>query len=407
MKTFGKNYFTKLLLMLLLAFQITESSSQDLILLNTGDSIDCKITGIRNDTIYLDALHKGRIAKTTITINKVKEYRIFVLEKLKKDNDTSLYYSMVLSDGNKLNGKVTSIDQTNIIFYDNNLGQITFPVFKIEKIETDKIDAFYLIKLIDGNEFYGKIIERRLNEVLLDTENLGVVTIPNAKIKKMQIVEEGKMEGGKYHFPNPNNTRYFFAPSAINLKQGEGYYQNVYFLMNSANYGVYNNFSIGGGIIIPFAVFITPKVSFKITEKFHAGVGSIMGFIPGPEFVGIAYAITTYGTNENNITLGTGWGFYDGEYADCPIITVNAMVRLSRKVAFVTENWSIPFTRIVHDYNNWNAPPTTKKEYDTYISYGVRVMGEKITIDIALVNSEEIFEFMPLGVPYVDFVYKF
>jgi hypothetical protein len=403
MKTSEKKYRFKLLLFLLLAFLATESSSQDVIVLNTGDSIECKITGISNDTIYMDALYKGKTAKTIITKNRVKEYRIFVIEKLKKDNDTSLYYSILLTDGNQLNGKVTGIDQTIIHFHDGNLGQITFPVFKVEKIETDKLDAYYLIKLADGNEFYGKLIERRLNEIVLNTENLGIVTIPNAKIKKMQMVEEGKMEDGKYRFPNPNNTRYYFAPSAINLKKGEGYYQNVYFLMNSANYGVTNNFSIGGGIIIPFAVFITPKVSFKITEKFHAGVGSIMGFIPGPEFVGIAYAITTYGTNENNITLGTGWGFYDDEYADRPIITLNAMARLSRKVALVTENWSIPFTRTNYDV----YPMTEKKVYDTYVSYGVRVMGEKITFDIALVNSKDIFEFMPLGVPYVDFVYKF
>ena len=86
------------------------------------------------------------------------------------------------------------------------------------------------------------------------------------------------MEGVNYWFPNPNNARYLFAPSAFNLRQVEAYFQNVYFLMNSPNYGVVDHFSIGGGVIIPPAVYITPKVNFKITEKFYAGVGGIAEF---------------------------------------------------------------------------------------------------------------------------------
>jgi hypothetical protein len=219
-------------------------------------------------------------------------------------------------------------------------------------------------------------------------------------------VEEGRMQDGQYWFPNPNDTRYFFAPSAFNLKQGDGYYQNVYFLMNSANYGVSDNLSIGGGIILPVGIYVTPKINFKITERFYAGGGVLAGVLPGPSAVGIVYGITTYGTNEHNITLGGGWGFYEDEFSQRPIITVNGMTRISRRLALVTENWSIPLNE--YDYNYMTNVETVTKVYKTFFSFGFRMMfGEKITIDVALINGKDIFEFLPVGIPYVDFVYKF
>ncbi len=407
MKTKTNVFPIKLFLMIVILFTIFESNAQDVIRLNNGDSIVCKITKITSDTIYMNKLYKENTINTYIDFSKVKDYYIYTIKKLEQDNDTSLYYSLYLNDGNRLSGKVLSYDNAKIKFYDNNLGELTIDAVSVVKIENEELDVYYLIKLVDGNEFYGKIIKRRKTDFDFETKTMGIVTIQNSKIKKMQIVEEGKMSGGKYWFPNPNNTRYFFAPSAFNLKEGEAYYQNVYILSNSANYGVTNNFSIGGGIIIPFAIYITPKVNFKITEKLYVGTGGIFGVIPGPEVIGIAYAIATYGTNEHNVTLGTGYGFYDSEFANRPIITLNGMTRISRKVALVTENWSIPFTRTEYDDMNWQNPPVLKKVYDTYFSYGLRIMGEKITIDIAFVNSKDIFEIMPIGVPYVDFVYKF
>jgi len=387
------------------------SFSQDYIKFKTGDSIHCKITNIKADTLFLQKTINNNTINTYITLNKVANYTFGIIESIKSNNDTSEFYSLTLQDGTGLMGKVISYNKNLIVFDDNNLGKIRIKPFSINNYEKEERNAMYLISLIDGNQMHAKIIQRRKTEIEFETETLGKVTVPISKIKKMQIVEGGKMENGKFQFPNPNNTRYLFAPSAFNLKEGEAYYQNVYFLMNSVNYGLSDHFSIGGGVIIPFAVYITPKVNFKISEKFYAGVGVIAGILPGSDAVGIAYGITTYGNDENNITVGLGYGFYNKGFADRPIITLNGMIRLSRKIALVTENWSIPFTRTEYDYHyDYNIPPTQTevKEYDTFVSYGTRIMfGEKITIDIALVNGKYIFDIMPMGFPYVDFVFKF
>jgi hypothetical protein len=406
MKRLNKN----IELILLLIFLVTSfnSNSQDIVKFNTGDSIICRVTEISEDTVFMSTKVRDKTVKTFIDRSKVKDIKLFAAEYIQKNNDTSAFYSVILNDGTGLTGKVLNIEEYTLRFDDNNFGKIDISVFDVESIEKEDNNLLYLIKLTDGNQLYGKILERRKSEIDFETKTLGKVTVPVANIKKMQQVDEGEMKGGKYWFPNPNNTRYYFAPSAFNLKKGEGYYQNVYFLMNSANYGVTDHFSIGGGIIIPFAVYVTPKVNFKITEKFYAGAGVLLGLLPETSPVGITYGLTTYGSNEHNITLGVGYGFYDEEFSDRPIITVNGMTRISRQLALVTENWSIPFVR--HEYNeyNWDAEPVERKVYDTYFSYGLRMMfGEKITIDVALVNSKDIVEYMPVGVPYVDFVYKF
>ena len=406
MKKRRQSIFKTLFVILFLLVNIT-TFSQDVVWFSNGDSTICQISNITTDTLYMKVEVRNNTVETYINIEKVKDYQFQVIETVKNETDTSASFFIVLEDGTGLTGKVISFNKSTINFEDNNFGTIEIKAYSIKSIKKENIEALYLVKLADGNQLYGKILERRKTEIDFETKTLGKVTIPVINIRKMQMVDEGKMVEGSYWFPNPNNTRYFFAPSAFNLKEGEAYYQNVYVFANSANYGVTDHFSIGGGIMIPFAVYITPKVNFKITEKFYAGVGVLTGLIPGPNVVGIGYGLATYGTNEHNITLGAGYGFFDGESMDRPIITLNGMTRISKKIALVTENWLLPITHYDYVYEGNHYRTIESTEYDVYISYGMRIMSEKITIDIAFVNSREIIGFLPIGIPYVDFVYKF
>src|SRR5262245_12760455 len=47
--------------------------------------------------------------------------------------------------------------------------------------------------------------------------------------------------------PNLHASHTFFGPSAINMEQGQGYYQNSYVLVHSAWFAPLNNVSVGGG----------------------------------------------------------------------------------------------------------------------------------------------------------------
>jgi hypothetical protein len=170
--------------------------------------------------------------------------------------------------------------------------------------------------------------------------------------------------------------------------------------MNSFNYGVTDRFTIGGGfeLISTFSgepiFFITPKYTFPISEKWNAGTGILYANAAIDEDfsgLGIGYGIVTYGTRENNATLGAGFGYVDGEVSGKPVLTLSGMRRIGRKSALVTENWFVP-----------------DNGYYGVFSYGIRFMGERITVDLAFLNNSEIAQdVLWIGIPYVDFVVKF
>ncbi len=271
----------------------------------------------------------------------------------------------------------------------------------------------YRIVLKNGTEIFGTVTQMQDSTVSIEAKDVGQVTILKKNIKSMEKISEGDFRDGVYWFPNPNATRYLIGPSAIPLKAGEGYYQNTMLFLNSFNVGATDFLSIGGGIEF-FSTFgggnplfyFTPKASFKVGNHFHLGGGLLYASIPTDDRdqVGITYAIGTYGSADNNVTVGAGYGFTNGKFTTRPFITFSGMARASKKIAFVTENWLIPSTKEVYEYYNSYRTVNT---YPAYISYGIRFFGEKLCVDLAFINSGEIVKVIGIGIPFVDFVVKF
>jgi len=269
-------------------------------------------------------------------------------------------------------------------------------------------DKTYLVEMKDGTQFVGTILQSDTQLIYLKTNSIPKIEIPVDKIKSIVVVNASKGKDGEYWFPNPNATRYLFSPSAFMLKKGEGYYQNTYLVLNSVNFGINDHFSIGGGLefLSTFGTlaggefspifFITPKFGFEVSEKFHAGGGVLYASTPGFDTddsrssLGIIYGIGTLGTEDHNLTGGLGWGFVNGDFSSSPIVTISGMTRLSRRTALVTENWLIP----------------TDGYYGIF-TYGIRFFSEKMTVDLAFINSSDIAQGLIIGIPYVDFVVKF
>lgn len=399
-----KKFFNGLVFGLLFFSISLTGKAQDRIVTNDGRSINCDITKISAEKIAFVSIINNKKSNTYIVFADVKSYSLEQIESLKKDFDTSAYFTIILEDGSSLMGKIESFIDPNIIFHDNSLGKITIKGETIKSYTKEDVSAYYNITLNDGNKLYGQIIKRNKNTLDFRTENLGKLSIPVQNIKKIQKIEKTNFVKGEYRFPNPNTTRYLFSPTAIPLKKGEGYYQNADIIVNSANYGLTDNFTIGGGVILPVVAFVTPKIGFKVAKKLYLGAGAIVGVIPGPSLIGIAYGITTYGSIEHNITLGAGYGFAGEDALNGLIITLSGMTRVARRVSLVTENWGIP----VPVDNYINGQYVEKTEYKVFLSYGVRFMpNEKYSFDFAFINSRDIVDFIPIGIPFIDFVIKF
>jgi hypothetical protein len=326
--------------------------------------------------------------------------------------DTTKRYVVVLDDATRLIGKVKKETKTEIIFVDDNLGIYTLSRKRIKSLEPEYGNELWVFTLSDGSIVTGKIKDKNDSITRIETTNLGNVVIANKRIVKQVEYGEGSVsQEGKFWFKNPNCTRYLFAPSAIPLKKGEGYYHNFYGAGNAVNYGITDYFSIGGGVAGPTGAFITPKLGFKITNYLHAGAGLLLGnsFFPinDKNFgLGIGYGVITFGNFDHNVTVGGGYGFVNSKgetnWQDNPIFVVNGMARVGRKFALVSENWVVPVQNDAFDRGY------DYEHYETFFSYAMRFMGEKSTLDFGFVNTPALIENgWYIGIPYIDFVIRF
>ncbi len=266
-----------------------------------------------------------------------------------------------------------------------------------------------IITTQDKSTMMGRILEIREKEIVFNAE-FGKVVIPIEKILSIETVPIASLKQGEYWFPNPNATRLFFAPTARMLKKGDGYFADYYLFFPAVAYGITDNITIGGGMsLIPGVdidkqiFYFTPKVGLSATKNFTLGVGALIIKIPdfdedediSPEdeearspLLSLLYGVGTFGSNNSSLTVGVGYGFVDDEPADRPLIVIGGEHRISRRLALVTENWVVPGAE------------------NPLVSYGMRFFGEKMSVDLALLNTlgkEAVFP----GIPYVDFVFNF
>ena len=199
----------------------------------------------------------------------------------------------------------------------------------------------YSVELRSGTVFTGVLQTVGPEELEFMTKELGLVKVQRSNLKRIQLLTVE--QGAKGYTDVGNGTRMFFAPTARNLRRGEGYLQDIDIYLIGVNYGITDNISVGALVpIIPglggnvFA--ITPKVSVPITEKFRVGGGVLYAraFKYGG---GVAYGVGTYGTADDNVTAGVGYGFADGGNVSSPIVLLGGAKRISRNFSFLSETY--------------------------------------------------------------------
>jgi hypothetical protein len=248
-----------------------------------------------------------------------------------------------------------------------------------------------ILTVEDGSSFIGRIIEAGEEELKFETK-YGVLTFSIFEITELKLVSKDQFKEGKYWFPNPNCSRLFFAPTARMLKKGEGYFADYFVFFPTFTFGVTNNITLGGGFsILPGAdldeqiILFTPKVGLKTSKKMDLAIGALVVKLPESTSAGILYGVSTFGSLDKSVTFGLGYGYFDDELADKPIVVLGGEYRTSRNISLVTENWLVP-------------------EKDTpVLSFGLRFFGEKISVDFALIFP---MEKDVLVFPYIDFIYK-
>lgn len=276
---------------------------------------------------------------------------------------------------------------------------------------TGDVSKTYQVTLNDGSSISGKLLLITEKEVTISSASMGEIRLQKENIKSMVEVSSFDEKKSGIWFANPNPTRYLMGNSAIPLEKNKGYYQNTWIFVNSFSYAFAKNFSISGGFEIisilaegggPYAFYINPKASFKVANNFYVGANILyVNTIKTVEdFGGLATfnAFATYGNKNNNLTGVVGFGWADGVFSPKPVIIVSGMVRASKRIAFVSENWVVP---------TLDEASTDSYTYYGIFSYGIRFLGEKTSIDLAFLNNPDIAKDIIIGIPWLDFVINF
>ncbi len=224
------------------------------------------------------------------------------------------------------------------------------------------LGRMYRVETQQGTTFTGTLVSINLKALEFDANELGHITLERSQIRQADLqsprpatvagVTAGTSKAGYYDIGNGN--RLFFAPTARGLRQGEAVLQDVDVYLVGINYGITNNLSLGGyvsvfpgtGLDNQFIAF-TPKLSYPIGNKLHAGFGLLYVRVPSFDSnssgvgAGIGYGAITYGSADNNITAGLGYGFVEGEIGSTPIIQIGAQTRVSRLMSLVSENYIV------------------------------------------------------------------
>lgn len=246
--------------------------------------------------------------------------------------------------------------------------------------ETVLADSTKMIKIEmkDGNTFVGLVVEESDKVVVLSTERMGRITLQKQDIKTRMELQGVRREKGEFWMPNPQSTRYFWAPNGYGLKKGEAYYQNIWVFYNQISWGITNNFSMSTGMIPLFLfggtatpIWVVPKFSFPVKEdNLNIGTGAFLGTVLGDQsgLFGLLFGTVTAGSRDKNISFGIAQGFSTDGWLDIPIFNFSAMARTGPRGYFVSENYLI----------------TADGEFGAVISAGGRSIIRNVGLDYSI-----------------------
>ena len=268
------------------------------------------------------------------------------------------------------------------------------PVFVIGESFWTENHSEKKIVLCDGNEIMGTLVRARRDTLIFKTLGGLHFEIPDSSIEKVAALR-GTIGQGRWAKTDPNQSRLFFAPTARKLKPGSGYFADYYVFFPTLAVGVLDFLSISGGMsLIPGAetqVFLlAPKLTFDLTPKAGISAGFMTLKVPDEKAFTLGYSVVTFGGASRGITLGAGIPFNRDTNGNM-ILLVGAESQVSNSVKLITENWIF-----------------TGADGLGLFSAGIRFFGERLSVDLALITTQEAFkgDGFPF-IPYVDFAVFF
>lgn len=214
--------------------------------------------------------------------------------------------------------------------------------------ETESQEIWY-IQTNDGNEFEGVIKEETADYIILETKKFGEVKISKNMIDTR--VRSSKSGSGVEELRNRMTHRYFYSNSGYGLKKGQAVYSNYLLMFNQFDYGFTDRISGSIGFI-PLFLFGTAETPFWYSLRYnqplandHVRLGvrmqgaGVLGVQDSFSPFGFLSFTGTFGVPDRNITVGIGYGLYDGTLTEIPLVSISGMYRVGQKNYLLAESY--------------------------------------------------------------------
>jgi hypothetical protein len=257
-------------------------------------------------------------------------------------------------------------------------------------------DSLSEVRLTDGSRLLGRIVEENGDRVVIVTASGARVELRRDQIASIAHAS-GTVVNGEFREEDPNSSRLFFTATGRSIPKGQAYFGVYELFLPFVSYGVTDRFTISAGTpVIPEAMgelaYVAPKFQVLRSDQANASVGALVFFGDFEGAAGIAYGVGTFGSNDNAVSVGAGWGFErsggQGNLANEPVLLIGAESRLGAHTKFITENYLIPGGLGI-------------------VSGGVRFFSGNLSADAGLVGAVGTDGGAGCCLPLVNFVYVF
>lgn len=268
------------------------------------------------------------------------------------------------------------------------IGFLTFSwsiVFSQSETDTINQEQIVVIKMENGEEYKGIISKLEDETIVLKTVN-GEINLIAKNVISIENYDDFKSK-------NIHKNHYFLQNSAIPLPKRSAYLTVANLTILSAEYGLTDNWSIGGGVQLRGIFKSTPnwflnaKYGVKLIPKLHFSTGILVGemtaFSNVGYKVGLLHGKFTLGKEDSNLSLGFGTGYLNGEY----IKVANSSIAIShnfKKTLFGT-SWGIASENYFFPHYNLNFERAIEKVFAGVL--GGKIYLKEASLGFGLTHS--------------------
>jgi len=264
------------------------------------------------------------------------------------------------------------------------------------RAQSDSATApLYKITFRDGTVVFGRFISKDLKEELFRTTTGEEIDIRLATVEKLEIISQ-EDAADILEATNQNASRMLFTSTATPLRAGQVYIGTQEVAMPLLGVGVTDFFNVAFGFL-----YVAPRITPVRIGPVEISAG-VYYFVNKQMKSGLAVWNTTYTDERLSVTAGSGWNFESGEADGEMMIIVGGSYIMNEKLTVMTENLLDLNGRL----GRW-FPFGGLEWVRTVLSIGVRVSGNNIATDLAMVfpigeNPNDSFAF----IPWLGFVYN-